>query len=105
LIGFDKFLKNLPEGLNTIVGEGGAKLSGGQRQRIAIARTLYFDRKILICDEITSALDRNAEDSVIHCLKNIDKTIIIISHKIDNLHFCSKIYKIYDEKITLVKTR
>jgi ABC-type bacteriocin/lantibiotic exporter with double-glycine peptidase domain len=105
LIGFDKFLKNLPEGLNTIVGEGGAKLSGGQKQRIGIARALYFDRKILICDEITSSLDRNAEDSVIHCLKNIDKTIIIISHKIDNLRFCSKIYKIYDGKITLVKTR
>ena len=105
LIGFDKFLKNLPKGLNTIVGERGVKLSEGQRQRIAIARALYFDRKILICDEITSSLDRNAEDSVIRCLKNINKTIIIISHKIDNLRFCSKIYKISNGKITLVKTR
>lgn len=105
LIGFDKFLKNLPKGLNTIVGEGGAKLSGGQKQRIGIARALYFDRKILICDEITSSLDRNAEDSVIQCLKNIKKTIIIISHKTDNLRFCSKIYKIFNSKITLVKTR
>jgi ABC-type bacteriocin/lantibiotic exporter with double-glycine peptidase domain len=105
LISFDKFLKNLPNGLNTIVGEGGANLSGGQRQRIGIARALYFDRKILICDEITSSLDRNAEHSVIRCLKNINKTIIIISHKIDNLRFCSKIYKISDGKITLAKTR
>ena len=105
LIGFDKFLKKLPKGLNTIVGEGGAKLSGGQKQRIGIARALYFNRKILICDEITSSLDRNAEDSVINCLKNIDKTVIIISHKIDNLRFCSKIYKIHDGKITLVKTK
>ena len=105
LIDFDKFLKNLPKGLNTIVGEGGAKLSGGQKQRIGIARALYFDRKILICDEITSSLDRNAENSVIRCLKNINKTIIIISHKVDNLRFCSKIYKISNEKITLVKTR
>jgi ABC-type bacteriocin/lantibiotic exporter with double-glycine peptidase domain len=105
LIGFDKFTKHLPKGLNTIVGEGGAKLSGGQKQRIGIARALYFDRKILICDEITSSLDINAEDSVIRCLKNINKTIIIISHKIDNLRFCSKIYKISNEKITLVKTK
>jgi ABC-type bacteriocin/lantibiotic exporter with double-glycine peptidase domain len=105
LIGFNKFLKKFPEGLNTFVGEGGAKLSGGQRQRIGIARALYFDRKILICDEITSSLDINAESSVVECLKNIDKTIIIISHKMDNLSFCSKIYKIYDGKITLVKAK
>jgi len=105
LIGFDKFLKNLPKGLNTIVGESGAQLSGGQKQRIGIARALYFDRKILICDEITSSLDEKAEDSVIQCLKNIDKTVIIISHKIDNLSFCSKIYKIFNGKITLVKAR
>jgi ATP-binding cassette, subfamily B, bacterial PglK len=99
------FLSKLPEGLDTIVGEKGSRLSGGQIQKIGIARALYFNRKILICDEITSSLDRNAEDSVINCLKKIDKTIIIISHKIDNLRFCSKIYKIYDGKITLVKTR
>jgi ABC-type bacteriocin/lantibiotic exporter with double-glycine peptidase domain len=105
LIGFDKFLKKIPEGLNTIVGEGGARLSGGQRQRIGIARALYFDRKILICDEITSSLDKNSESSVVNCLKNIDKTVIIISHKIDNLRFCSKIYKIHDGKITLVKAK
>jgi ATP-binding cassette subfamily C protein len=105
LISFDKFLKKFPEGLNTIVGESGARLSGGQRQRIGIARALYFDRNILICDEITSSLDKNAESSVVNCLKNIDKTVIIISHKIDNLRFCSKIYKIHDGKITLVKTK
>jgi ABC-type multidrug transport system fused ATPase/permease subunit len=99
------FLTKLPEGLDTIVGEKGSRLSGGQIQKIGIARALYFERKILICDEITSSLDRNAEDSVINCLKNIDKTVIIISHKIDNLRFCSKIYKIHDGKITLVKTR
>jgi ATP-binding cassette subfamily C protein len=104
LIGFDKFLKNLPKGLKTILGEGGGKLSGGQRQKIGIARALYFDRKILICDEITSSLDKNVENSVIRCLKNLNKTIIIISHKIDNLSFCSKIYKISNEKIVLVKT-
>ena len=99
------FLSKLPKGLDTIVGEKGSRLSGGQIQKIGIARALYFERKILICDEITSSLDRNAEDSVINCLKNIDKTVIIISHKIDNLRFCSKIYKIHDGKITLVKTR
>jgi ABC-type bacteriocin/lantibiotic exporter with double-glycine peptidase domain len=105
LIRFDKFLKKFPKGLNTIVDEGGKNLSGGQRQKIGIARALYFDRKILICDEITSSLDKNAENSVINCLKNIDKTVIIISHKINNLRFCSKIYKIHNGKISLVKTR
>jgi ABC-type bacteriocin/lantibiotic exporter with double-glycine peptidase domain len=105
LIHFDKFLKKFPKGLNTIVDEGGKNLSGGQRQKIGIARALYFDRKILICDEITSSLDKNAENSVINCLKNIDKTVIIISHKINNLRFCSKIYKIHNGKISLVKTR
>ena len=105
LIGFDKFLSKFSKGLNTIVGEGGAKLSGGQRQKIGIARAIYFDRKILICDEITSSLDKKAESSVINCLKIIDKTIIMISHKIDNLSFCSKIYKIHNGKITLVKTK
>jgi ABC-type bacteriocin/lantibiotic exporter with double-glycine peptidase domain len=105
LIHFDKFLKKFPNGLNSIVGEGGINLSGGQRQKIGIARALYFDRNILICDEITSSLDKNTENSVINCLRNIDKTVIIISHKINNLRFCSKIYKIHNGKIKLVKNR
>ena len=103
LIKLNSLINKLPKGLNTIVGDDGAKLSGGQIQRIGIARALYFDRKLLICDEITNSLDNISENSVINSLKVIDKTIIIISHKIKNLDFCSKIYEIRKNKLFLIK--
>ena len=105
LIKLNSLINKLPKGLNTIVGDDGAKLSGGQIQRIGIARALYFDRKLLICDEITNSLDNISENSVINSLKVIDKTIIIISHKIRNLDFCSKIYEIKKNKIFIVRKK
>jgi ABC-type bacteriocin/lantibiotic exporter with double-glycine peptidase domain len=105
LIKLNSLINKLPNGLNTIVGDDGAKLSGGQIQRIGIARALYFDRKLLICDEITNSLDNISENSVINSLKIIDKTIIIISHKIKNLDFCSKIYEIRKNKLFLIKKK
>jgi len=89
--------------LQTSVSEKGAKLSGGQIQRIGIARALYFNRKILICDEITNSLDNISEKYIINCLNNLNTTIIMISHKISNLNFCSKIYKIKNNKLFLIK--
>lgn len=103
LINLNSFINKLPKGLNTIVGDDGARLSGGQIQRIGIARALYFNRSILICDEITNSLDSISENSVLNCLKSIDKTIIIISHKRSNLSFCSKIYEIKNNKLFLIK--
>jgi ABC-type bacteriocin/lantibiotic exporter with double-glycine peptidase domain len=103
LIKLNSLINKLPKGLHTIVGDDGAKLSGGQIQRIGIARALYFDRKLLICDEITNSLDNISENSIINSLKVIDKTIIIISHKIQNLDFCSKIYEIKKNKLFLVR--
>jgi len=105
LIKLNSLISKLPNGLNTIVGDDGAKLSGGQIQRIGIARALYFDRKLLICDEITNSLDNISENSVINSLKTIDKTIIIISHKIKNLDFCSKIYEIRQNKLFVIKKK
>jgi ABC-type bacteriocin/lantibiotic exporter with double-glycine peptidase domain len=103
LIKLNNLINKLPKGLDTIVGDDGAKLSGGQIQRIGIARALYSDRKLLICDEITNSLDAISENSVINSLKILDKTIIIISHKIKNLDFCSKIYEIKNNILFLIK--
>jgi len=103
LIKLNSFISKLPKGLQTSVSEKGAKLSGGQIQRIGIARALYFNRKILICDEITNSLDNISEKYIINCLNNLNTTIIMISHKISNLNFCSKIYKIKNNKLFLIK--
>lgn len=103
LINLNSVIRKLPKGLETVVGDKGTKLSGGQIQRIGIARALYFNRKILICDEITSSLDSNSEKYIINCLNNLEKTIIMISHKKSNLHFCSKIYEIKNNQLFLIK--
>lgn len=84
--GLDDFIKELPSGLNTRVGQFGANLSGGQIQRISIARAVYRDPQILIMDEPTSSLNESLSKKVIYNLSNIkDKTIIISSHKINEL--------------------
>jgi len=103
LINLNTFINKLPKGLETVVGDKGAKLSGGQIQRIGIARALYFNRAILICDEITNSLDSISEKYIINCLSNLDKTIIMISHKRSNLDFCSKIYQIKNNQLFLIK--
>ena len=81
--GVSKFANQLPDKLNTIVGESGIKLSGGQRQRIAIARALIKDAPILIMDEATSSLDNLTEKEIQSALDELmkDKTTIIIAHK------------------------
>lgn len=103
LINLNTFVNKLPKGLETVVGDKGVALSGGQIQRIGIARALYFNRTILICDEITNSLDSISEKYIINCLSNLDKTIIMISHKKSNLDFCSKIYEIKKNQLFLVK--
>jgi ATP-binding cassette, subfamily B, bacterial PglK len=91
-----EFVKSLPNGLNTIIGERGVKLSGGQRQRIALARAFYYDRSILVMDESTSALDNKTEQAIINQIRDLkrEKTIILIAHRLTSLQHCDYIYKI-----------
>lgn len=96
----DRFVKDLPNGLDTIVGERGIKFSGGQRQRIAIARALYSDPMIMIMDEATSALDNETEEAVMEAIDALagSVTLVIIAHRVTTLKNCDKIYEITDGK-------
>ena len=99
------FIKNLPMGYKTNIGEMGIKLSGGQRQRIGIARAIYniYDKnkKILILDEATSALDYEVEDLIIKSIYEIrsDLTLIMISHRLNTLQNCDRILEIKNGSI------
>lgn len=91
-----EFITSKKDGLNTIVGERGAKLSGGQKQRIGIARALYNNSEILILDEFTSALDIKTEEEILQELSKLkkNKTIIISTHKSDILKHCDKVFDV-----------
>ena len=92
----DKFIDSLPLKLNTVIGNNGSYLSGGQKQRIVIARALLLDPKILVLDEATNALDPKTENLIINEILSNKKnrTIILISHKIENIKKCDIVYKL-----------
>lgn len=94
----DQFVVELPEGLDTIVGDRGVKLSGGQRQRIGIARALYRNPKVLILDEATSALDNETEKEVMQAIDGLHgtRTLIVIAHRLSTIKNCDKIYEVGD---------
>jgi len=97
----DDYVKTLPDGLDTIVGERGVRLSGGQRQRIGIARALYHDPEVLVLDEATSALDVETESCVMEAISELhgDKTIIIIAHRLATVEICDYVYKLEKGKL------
>ncbi len=97
-----EFVEQLPEGLDTTIGDRGVRISGGQRQRIGIARALYHNPEILVFDEATSALDTDTEKAVMDAINSFHgrKTMVIIAHRLNTIAKCDVIYKVEDEKIT-----
>ena len=95
------FLKNLPKGLDTDIGERGTLLSGGQRQRIAIARAFIKNAPIVVLDEATSALDNKSEAVVQKAIENLmkDRTVIVIAHRLSTVRHADKIVVINYGKI------
>lgn len=95
------YIKSLPEGLDTQIGERGVRISGGQRQRIGIARALYNDPEVLILDEATSALDNDTEAAIMESVNALHgkKTLIIIAHRLQTIEKCDMVYRVENGKI------
>lgn len=102
----DEYVRSLPEGLDTGIGERGIRLSGGQRQRIGIARALYEDPEVLILDEATSALDNETETAIMDSINHLhgQKTLIIIAHRLQTIEKCDMVYRVENGKVTLEKS-
>lgn len=97
----DEFVRGLPEGLDTSIGERGIRLSGGQRQRIGIARALFEDPEVLVLDEATSALDNETEAAIMDSINRLHgrKTLIIIAHRLQTIEKCDMVYRVADGKV------
>lgn len=95
------FVRSLPRGLDTTIGERGVRLSGGQRQRIGIARALYSDPELLVFDEATSALDNETEAAIMESILSLHgkKTLIIIAHRLQTIEGCDAVYRVHEGAI------
>jgi len=89
----DKFIRNLPEGYDTLVGERGMRLSGGERQRISLARAFLKDAPVLILDEPTSSVDVKTEAAIIDAMERLmqGRTTFMIAHRLTTLESCDRI--------------
>ena len=96
----EEFVRKLPQGLDTGIGERGIRLSGGQRQRIGIARALYYDPEVLILDEATSALDNDTEAAIMDSINRLHgrKTLVIIAHRLQTIEKCDLVYRVQEGK-------
>ena len=99
-----EFVNNSIHGIDTKIGEFGARISGGQRQRIGIARAIYSNSEILVLDEATSAVDLQTEEKIIKNINSLSKkTIIIISHRMSTIKDCNKIFEIKNNNLRQIK--
>lgn len=98
----DEFVRGLPEGLDTSIGERGIRISGGQRQRIGIARALFEDPEVLVLDEATSALDNDTEAAIMDSINRLHgrKTLIIIAHRLQTIEKCDMVYRVENGTVT-----
>ena len=98
----DEFVRGLPEGLDTGIGERGIRISGGQRQRIGIARALFEDPEVLVLDEATSALDNETEAAIMDSINRLHgkKTLVIIAHRLQTIEKCDMVYRVEGGKAT-----
>lgn len=99
----ESVVKEMDQGLDTIIGEMGVRLSGGQRQRIGIARALYRDPEVLVLDEATSALDTETERAVMEAIDSLHgrMTLIIIAHRLSTIKNCDVVYEVKEGKVTI----
>ncbi len=103
----EQFVKTLPNGIETTIGEAGIRLSGGQRQRIGIARALYHEPDILFFDEATSALDGETEAAIMESINHLKgkKTLVIIAHRLTTIEHCDVVYKVEDGQIVRLNNK
>jgi ATP-binding cassette, subfamily B, bacterial PglK len=87
----------LPEGLDTLLGERGARLSGGERQRVAVARAFYHNRDVLVFDEATSALDTETEQEIVRAIDSLRgiKTVVVIAHRLSTVRGCEVVHRLH----------
>ena len=96
------FVKSLPDGLDTFVGDRGTKLSGGQRQRLGIARALFTNPKLLILDEATSSLDAKTEAEFADAIGQLkgEVTVVLIAHRLSTVRFADGVVFLKDGEMT-----
>jgi len=99
------FVRDMEDGIKTVVGERGVRLSGGQRQRIGIARALYNNPSILVLDEATSSLDNDTEAAVMDAIRSLQgsKTMIIVAHRLSTIEHCDIVFEVNKKNVKLIR--
>src|SRR5262245_36539307 len=91
-----RVVEELPEKIDTILGEQGVRLSGGQRQRVALARAFYHDRDLIVLDEATSALDVDTEHDIVQAIDSLKgrKTLVVVAHRLSLVRHCDHVLRL-----------